>query len=427
MRSACSLRLASALALALAVGCAPAALEQGAIDPIPSPVAFVPAAPLPQPTPTATPVPLPTATPLPPTPVPKALPVETTKAIGLWSDRLSDAESWQGFLDLAVGKAALEYQQRRNPLLVTLAQAQVYAGAPELRESKPDWLLYDRNKRPALASADNASPLLDIRKEEVRAYLAEQVASALAEGPFQGVILSNVGEDLIRTNATPVFTGTRGFTEDQRRDAVEGLLRAIRAKTPDRLLIIGGYAWRDGTAYAASPSAAQQLATFADGVHIEAFLRSPISKTNEFKPEAAWKRDVDYLSAISQDDKVVLVTTRLPAGTPTDLAQQWLRYSVASYLLGKNGAHTYFQFDAGDPVLSNDPYLSAPIGSPAGAYVKLDSGVYLRRFSNGVAMVNPTGEQKRAALDGSYKTLQGNTVDVAVTLGPRTGIVLLKP
>ncbi|MDW8053580.1 MAG: putative glycoside hydrolase [Anaerolineae bacterium] len=396
----------------------------------PSPVAIVPASPPPLPTPTATIPPPPTPTSPPPTPAPKPLPVESIGAIGAWTDRLTDAERWLGFLDLAVGEAALAYRSNKNPLLIALAQAQAYAAPPSdlemLRNTRPEWLLYDRNRRPALASADGQSPLLDIRNEFVRNFLAERVAQAVARGPYQGALVTNVGDDLIRTNATPVFTGTRAFTENERRDAVEQLLRVLRARLPDKVLIISGYAWRDGAAYAAHAQAAQQLATFADGVHIEAFLRAPISRTNEFKPEAAWKRDIDFLSAISQDNKIVLVSTRLPAEASAEDKERWLRYSVASFLLGRNGNRTYFQFDAGDPALSADPYLSAAPGAPTAAYTKLPSGAYAREFTNALVLVNPTSEQKRITLNAAYRTPQGTEVESAVTMGPFTGLILMK-
>jgi hypothetical protein len=373
---------------------------------------------------------LPTNTPVPATAVPKQLPQESTSAIGLWSDRLALAQSWPGFLDLAGGSGAQDYQQQRNQRLITLASQQVNRiteeRVPDLQANSPDWLLYDRNKRVTFSSSDADGALLNIRNEAVRNQLAEDVVKAIAVANSQGVVLSGVGEDLIRTASAPVFTGTRAFTTDQRRDAVEGLLRTIRQRVPDKLLILGGYAWKDGTAFGALADEAQNLATLADGVHIEAFLRSPISRTNEFKPEAAWKRDVDYLSNVSQDNKVVLITTRLNAsGVASDTVRQWLNYSVASYLLGKNGAQTYFQFDAGDPAFANDPVLSAPIGAPVEAYAKLDSGIYQRKFSNGIVLVNPTGDQKKTTLDGSFKTLAGNPVDASITMGPRTGIILL--
>ncbi len=400
------------------------------VNVFPSPVAYVTAAPLPEPTPTPTVPPVPTPTPPPPTAVPKRFPQESTAAIGLWSDALTATQPFPGFLDIAVGDAARDYQRERNPLLVTLTKKSVSVAngdqLADLQANKPDWLLYDRNKRVAFSSADKSAPLLDIRNEAVKDRLAEDIAGAINTGGFEGVLIDDVGVDLIRPTAAPIYTGTQTFTEQQRRSAVEGLLRTLRARIPSKLIIIGGYAWKDGLAFAARSDEAQTLATLADGIHIAEFLRAPISKTTEFKSEANWKRDVDYLSVASQDNKIVLLTTRL-IGAPEDLTRQWLSYATASYLLGKNGAHTYFQFDAGDPAYSNDPILNAPIGAPVEAYTKLSSGIYQRKFSRGLVLVNPTNEQKKTALDGAYKSLQGNPVDAGITMGPRTGIILLKP
>ena len=396
---------------------------------LPSPVAYVTAAPPPQPTATPTLEPLPTATSVPPTAVPKRLPQQSTATIGLWSDAIQSAQSFPGFLDLATGSAARDYQRERNQLLVTLTERQVSAAPADqladLRANKPDWLLYDRNRRIAFSSADRQAPLLDIRSDAVRNQLAEDIARAIGEGGFEGIVLNDVGVDLIRPTSAPVYTGTQAFTEQQRRSAVEGLLRTIRTRIPDSLMIVGGYAWKDGAAFATRSDEAQTLATLADGIHIEEFLRSPVSKTTEFKSEANWKRDVDFLSVASQDNKVVLITTRI-SDAPEELARQWLSYATASYLLGKNGPYTYFQFDAGDPAYSNDPILNAPIGAPVEAYTKLSSGIYQRLFSKGLVLVNPTGEQKKTSIQGSYKSLQGNPVDANITMGPRTGIILLK-
>jgi hypothetical protein len=398
---------------------------------IPSPVAFVTPAPLPEATATPTLAPLPTPTTAPATPVPKQLPQESTATIGLWSDRVSDV-NFPGFLDIAQGAAANEIKQQRNPLMVTLGAEQVHAAPAsqleDLRANRSNWLLFDRQRRVVMSSADNTAPLLDIRNADVRNQLAENVAKVISDTNAQGVVLNNVGVDLIRPTNTPIFTGTRAFTADQRRDAVDGLLRAIRARVQDKLIIVGGYLWEDGTAFDANTQSARDLSANADGVHIDEFMRSPISKTNEFRSEAAWKRDVDYLSTISQDDRVVLITTRLNASeTPTETVRQWLNYSVASYLLGKNGKHTYFQFDAGDPAFSADPILSAPIGAPSDAYNKLDSGIYQRKFTKGVVLVNPTADEKTWKVDQPYKSLAGNPVDTEVTLGPRSGLILLNP
>jgi hypothetical protein len=192
---------------------------------------------------------------------------------------------------------------------------------------------------------------------------------------------------------------------------------------------VGGYAWKDGTAYAARTDEAQSLAAIADGAHISEWLRNPISGTKDFKTEAGWKRDVDYLSAVSADGKVVLVTTRLLGNPlPADVSDQWLGYALASFLMGKNGSRTYFQFDLNGATLSSAQVamLNAPIGAPQGSYTKLSGGLFTRKFANGVVFINASDKTLSADLDAEYKTLSGATVK-KVTLAVDNGLILLKP
>ncbi len=423
----CCLALVSLLSAACGALADPPALQEGAF---PSPVAFVTAAPLPVATGTPTPVPTVAPTAPPPTAVPKRLPIDSTSAIGLWSDRITSTQAFTGYVDVVQGPAGFELSQV-NLALVTLNGRQVWHGdrdtlADVLRDH-PGWILYDRNKKAAVTSAGD--PLLDIRNDEVKAQLADGVAELVGgQVAYDGIVLDGVGEDLIRKTTPPIYTGTKTFTEEQRRDAAEGLLRAIRGRIPDKLVIAGGYAWKDGTAYAALDAEALDLSAIVDGAHISEFLHAPVSRTVDFKPEAAWKRDVDALSALSQDNRIVLVSTRVdPTGVATDTLRQWLSYSVASYLLGKNGSRTYFQFDPGGSIAHLDgPIMTAPIGMPLEAYTKLDSGAYQRAFSEGIVLVNPTAKSKEIDLGAEYLTLSGAAIQ-KVTMSANTGLILLKP
>ena len=412
------------------VGCG--ALPERQQDSVfPSPVAYVTAGPLPESSPTVTLPPLEKPTEVPATAAPKKLPLDSTSAIGLWSDQLSSSKTFTGVADLAVGPGAVELE-KTNLALVSLAQRQVYQGygstITDVVANHPTWVLYDKNSKVAFARTGNQEPLLNIGDNDVKTTLADDVGKIIQDGSYDGVVLDGVGAELVRSNTPPVYTGTKTFTDQQRRDAAEGLIRAVRAKIPSKLMIIGGYAWKDGTAYDNSSSEAQDLANLGDGVHIDEFLRAPISSTTDFKSETNWKKDVDYLSAISQDNKIVLITTRIYASdATTDTIVAWLKYSVASYLLGKNGTHTYFQFDVqGTLDYATNPVLSAPVGSPQEAYTKLSSGIYRRQFSNGIVLVNPTDEQKDTELEGQYHMLNGTEQISKLTLAPHTGEILLK-
>jgi hypothetical protein len=414
-------------ALLAACGALPTAQPQQQPSLYPSPVAFVTAAPLPQASPTATLQPLPTPTAAPATAVPKPEPQISTAAIGLWSDRLTAASAYTGFLDIAAGLGAPDYRTQRNQRMLALTSLRVDVGfggtVSDVIQTNPTWVLYDRNNR--LVRSADGQPLLNLRDEAIRTQLADQSAQAVIG--FDGVILTNVGDDLIRSQNGPVFTGTRAFTDQQRRDAVEGMLRAIRARLQARVLIVAGYAWRDGAAYAGRSNEALDLSAIVDGAHIESFTRAPISKTNEFRGEAGWKRDVDMLAELSKDNRIVLLSTRLDSAEAGDaLTLQWLRYSVASYLLGKSGTRTYFQFDAGSPAYAGDPALNAPLGAPTEAYIKTESGIYTRKFERGLVLVNPSSSEKRLSIESGFRTLSGTAVESSVTLGPNTGLILLR-
>ncbi len=423
--------LLAALLLTFTAACG-TLIERARVSNFPSPVAYVTAGPLPQASPTPTLLPLAKPTDLPATVVPKKLPLDSTSAIGLWSDRITDTQAFTGVVDVATGNASLA-MQKTDLALVSLNERQVYTGygdtITDVVANHRDWVLYDRNGKATYSSGDNSQPLLNIRNSEVITQLADDVHKLVYDGRYDGILITGVGNDLIRSNTPPMITGTNKFTDKQRQDAVEVLLRAIRTSVPDKLLIIGGYAWQDGAAYSAKPSATQDLGSIGDGVYIDQFLRAPISSTTSFKSESDWKKDIDYLAAISQDGKIVLISTRIAnTGVSTDTVKQWLNYSVASYLLGKNGNRTYFQFDlAGTLAYANDPVLTAPIGSPQEGYTKLSSGIYRRLFSNGIVLVNPTGESKNTQFDTGYHLPGGTESITKVTMSAHTGLVLLKP
>ena len=106
---------------------------------------------------------------------------------------------------------------------------------------------------------------------------------------------------------------------------------------------------------------------------------------------------------------------------------------VCSMLLG-NAGHTWVQFEssASSPQAwqINDPIFNVRIGKPlhtarkVGGY--LHHGVYRRRFTKGVVLVNPRSAPVRVTLSRRKVTLSGSSVR-AVSLPPLSGMVLLDP
>jgi hypothetical protein len=103
------------------------------------------------------------------------------------------------------------------------------------------------------------------------------------------------------------------------------------------------------------------------------------------------------------------------------------RFSLASFLLGTNGSQ-YFDWDVNrtdGAVVPDHPYDHVAVGLPAGPYA-LKSKVYVRYFTNGIAVVNASKTASYTFdLGGTYRSLQGQTLS-KVTLAPDTGDVFTR-
>jgi hypothetical protein len=75
------------------------------------------------------------------------------------------------------------------------------------------------------------------------------------------------------------------------------------------------------------------------------------------------------------------------------------------------------------------PEYSAPIGAPTGSMIQDPSGAYTRAFTNGLALVNPSGAHAAqvAIAPNMYADLYGSVITTSsVSLSPASGLVLLK-
>ena len=123
-----SAALAAALLFTTACSSLPSAQLQRQQGALPSPVAWVTAAPLPQAQPTPSLAPLPTVTSPPATAIPKKEAQDSSAAIGLWNASVQSSAAFTGYLDVAAGPGAAEYRDQNNSRLLVLAQQNVAIG-----------------------------------------------------------------------------------------------------------------------------------------------------------------------------------------------------------------------------------------------------------------------------------------------------------
>ena len=110
--------------------------------------------------------------------------------------------------------------------------------------------------------------------------------------------------------------------------------------------------------------------------------------------------------------------------------QRDIQWILANYLLVK-GAYTYCSFissvfDRYRQLNVSLPEYFAQVGHPYRALYQ-DQNVYMRDYSNGLAIVNPSLDQSYTVTlpANTYKDLYGHLV-TTVTMQPYSGLVLVK-
>jgi hypothetical protein len=128
-----------------------------------------------------------------------------------------------------------------------------------------------------------------------------------------------------------------------------------------------------------------------------------------------WQRLVRLAQSMGKD------FVGLMRGPPDDV--QAMAYGKASFLLdwnGGGGAFSYLPANGADPW---NVAWTTDIGKPAAAKRQVGNG-WLRRYTDGVALVNPDpSDSQTFQLDGRYTTSDGQTV-TAVTVPPVSGLIL---
>ena len=140
-----------------------------------------------------------------------------------------------------------------------------------------------------------------------------------------------------------------------------------------------------------------------------------------------WLTDIEVIQYLDAHGKGFVTINEMPEPFAQD-SQAAMQWALANYLLVK-GQYSYIaitgiQEDGHQLVV---PEYSAAIGHPLGPMYQ-SQGVYMRDYSNGLAIVNPSsfGQTFNILLPGNkYQDLYGSKVSL-LTLAPQSGIVLLK-
>jgi hypothetical protein len=159
----------------------------------------------------------------------------------------------------------------------------------------------------------------------------------------------------------------------------------------------------------------------ADGMMIEGYEHASWELITNFG-----RPSIDALAGRSATGKIVWAEPGIDSSTASQTQiNTMLKYCYCSFLIGMNGPNAYFGWDPGnyDPTQRHYPIMDTNMGQPTGAYYSSQS-VYMRDFTNGKVLFNPSGSSHTVSLGGTYKLLDG-TIVTSVTLGPYNGEILL--
>ena len=134
----------------------------------------------------------------------------------------------------------------------------------------------------------------------------------------------------------------------------------------------------------------------------------------DYLTDVYWARAIQLGEMIQAQGKPFYIVDALPK-----VNRDGIQWALASYLIYIAGYQDY-----GIDAWYNE--YKAQIGSPVGA-MHLSSGVFLRNYSNGLSIVNPSSHltfKLRLNPAVHYVDLYGKSVGGVVTMRPHSGLVL---
>ncbi len=138
-----------------------------------------------------------------------------------------------------------------------------------------------------------------------------------------------------------------------------------------------------------------------------------------------WLTNMQALQRVAANNKGLFSINEEPGSFAT-ISREQTQWVLANYLLIK-GNHGYLAITGLQAYgnLSIRPEFAAPIGHPTTGMYR-SQGVYMRDYSYGKAVVNPSSSQTlRVTLPpNTFENVYGNPIQV-VSLSPHSGIVLL--
>jgi len=259
-----------------------------------------------------------------------------------------------------------------------------------------------------------------------RSHAAAACRAALSRSGADACFLDNLGMAALSpgyVSGVPVDPATRRvYTPAAWLHLTGSIASSVAAQTPAWMMISNGIG--SGGKYFDGPT--RQLAAVSPAAMAEVFLRGPSSSLGTFPKVPQWKMNVDMLvDATARHYRILAVTKIWRKATSAQLAQ-WHKYALATYLLGA-GPVSAFCFSPTQTLTGlgyGDAWAAHSIGIPVAGYSGVGAA-YQRRFTGGLALVNPTSRPLVVPLpSGRFTDVDAKTYTTTIRLPAHSGAVL---
>ncbi|MCJ7634206.1 putative glycoside hydrolase family 15 protein [Candidatus Bathyarchaeota archaeon] len=321
-----------------------------------------------------------------------------------------------GLLDTEFGMTASQMQSLKatNPNLKVIG----YKDLVLMRDTDEDWATVNANEGWFIHDVNGVRVRWNITSYGMnpantgwRTHFVNYINTKIVMGNYDGVFLDDVWvgcyfQNVPSTHAASWYSDILSF------------LQYVKANIGSNKIVM-----INSNEYEASDS------TFINATGagmIEGFVHRDWEATSVNRPTSLIMLQIDRLYLDSGNDKLLFcLSGARPAGT-TQEDNRVLKYCYVGYLLGINGDKACWgYFVPVDGSISNwyFPLMDIDIGQPVAAYYQNQS-VYMRDFTGGKVLFNPSVNSYTVNLGGNYKLLDGTVVS-SIIMEPWTGEVLL--